>query len=134
LSSCPELDVRYSYEIDTIYKLDAVVLVRERPLLPAVGVQFTTKHDEDKMRRTIDLIRRTRIVTRLLYLESECRLGLHAFDIIRTLVLFTATTKPGQDIVTAVLTKDDQGQFVCPYRDLHCFSMEAVPATVPLAA
>src|SRR5437879_2124350 len=83
LESGTGLDVRYTTEIDTVYKLDAVVIDRNRPLRPAVGIQFTTMHDDDKVRRTIDMIRRTRIVERLLYLESECRLERSAFDMIR---------------------------------------------------
>lgn len=125
LESGPGLDVRYSTEIDTVYKLDAVVIDHDRPLRPPVGVQFTTIHDEDKVRRTIDMVRRTRIVARLLYLESECRLEKAAFQMIRNLVMFVATAKPDKGIVTVVLAKDTQGRFT--FRDLRCFSMEAEP-------
>lgn len=115
--------VRYTKEIDTIYKLDAVVIDRERPLLPAVGLQFTTMHSPDKMQSTIDMIRRTGIVERLLYLEAECRIDEAAFVLIQTLVHYTAETKPAQGIVTAILGKDEQGRFCL--RDLRCYSIEA---------
>jgi hypothetical protein len=127
LESGTGLDVRYSTEIDTVYKLDAVVIDRNKPLRPPVGVQFTTIHDEDKVQRTIDMIRRTRIVSRLLYLESECRLERPAFEMIRNLVMFVATAKPDKGIVTVVLAKDNQGRFT--FRDLRCFSMEAEQAS-----
>jgi len=127
LESGTGLDVRYTTEIDTVYKLDAVVIDRSRPLRPAVGIQFTTMHNEDKVRRTIDMIRRTRIVERLLYLEAECRLDRSAFDMIRNLVMFVATAKSDKGIVTVVLAKDNQGRFT--FRDLQCFSMEAEPAS-----
>lgn len=131
LESGTGLEVRYSTEIDTVYKLDAVVIDRNKPLRPAVGIQFTTMHDEDKVRRTIDMIRRTRIVERLLYLESECRLERSAFDMIRNLVMFVATAKPDKGIVTAVLAKDNQGRFT--FRNLCCFSMEAPALTRAVA-
>jgi hypothetical protein len=115
--------VRYTKEIDTIYKLDAVVIDRRRPLLPAVGLQFTTMHSPEKMRSTIDMIRRTGIVERLLYLEAECRIDEGAFTLIQTLVRYTAETKPSQGIVTAILSKDEHGRFCL--RDIRCHSVEA---------
>lgn len=127
LESGAEFDVRYSTKIDTVYKLDAVVIDRARPLRPAVGIQFTTIHDADKVQGTIDIIRRTRIVERLLYLESECRLEQTAFEMICNLVMFVSTAKPDKGIVTVVLAKDSQGRFT--FRDLRCFSMKADSAS-----
>lgn len=115
--------VRYTKEIDTIYKLDAVVLDRERPLVPAVGLQFTTAHNQEKMQSTIDMVRRTGIVQRLVYLEAECPINEAAFPLIQTLVRHAATAKPAQGIVTAVLSKDERGGFTL--RNVRCYSIEA---------
>lgn len=43
LAELPGLQVVYDASADAIYKLDAVVWCRDKPLLPAVGVQFTLK-------------------------------------------------------------------------------------------
>lgn len=122
------LVVRYSLEADRIYKVDLVVADRERPLLPAVGLQFTTAHNPEKMQSTIDMIRRTRIVERLLYLEAECRIDEAASTLIQTLVRHTAETKPSKGIVTAVLCKDEHGRFCL--RDLRCYGIEPARAAV----
>ena len=123
LEADPDLAVLYSPEADRIYKVDLVVADRRRPLLPVVGLQFTTAHNPEKMQSTIDMIRRTRIVERLLYLEAECRIEQAAFTLIQTLVRHTADTKPSQGIVTAILNKDEHGRFCL--RDLRCYSMES---------
>jgi hypothetical protein len=120
--------VRYTREIDTIYKLDAVVLDRERPLAPAVGLQFTTAHNQEKMQSTIDMVRRTGIVQRFVYLEAECPIEEAAFPLIQTLVRYTATAKPAQGIVTAILTKDERGCFTL--RNVRCYSIEADRPTI----
>jgi hypothetical protein len=122
------LVTKYSPEADRIYKVDLVVVDQQRPLLPAVGLQFTTAHNPEKMQSTIDMIRRTRIVERLLYLEAECRIEEAAFALIQTLVRHTAATKPSQGIVTAVLGRDEHGRFCL--RHLRCFSIEPARAAV----
>lgn len=53
LSADNKLFVHHSDSEDTIYKMDAIVRFRDAPMLPAVGIQFTTKPDVEKMNRTI---------------------------------------------------------------------------------
>ena len=100
------LSVRYSPELDRIHKLDCVVIHRRLPSLPAVGIQFTTKHDPEKKARTIAEYRRHRAVPRLLYLEAECPLSAGAFGIIRKLVYQTARVPRKNKVVSAVLAFD----------------------------
>ena len=101
-----DLDVRHNREIDTIYKLDAVVLDRTNPLLPAVGIQFTTKHDPDKQRRTIAAIRRSCGVPRFLYLEAECPLKASAYPVVQSLVRHTAQMPVDRGVGSAILASD----------------------------
>lgn len=70
-----DLAVCHSSEIDRNYKLDAIVLHRRRPDLPAVGLQFTTKHSTEKQVATLDAVARSSIVVRLLYLETAEPVG-----------------------------------------------------------
>ena len=105
------LEVRYSRELDAIYKLDAVVLDRTNPLLPAVGVQFTTRHDPEKRRSTIAAVRRTRVVPRLLYLEAERPLGPPAYPLLLNLVRHIARLPVDRGIVSAILTRDGNHRY-----------------------
>src|SRR5271165_2072089 len=70
LRSNTNLLVHYKASDDAIYKMDAIVQFRDMPMLPAVGIQFTTRRDLDKLNRTIAAVRRSQIVSRLLYLEA----------------------------------------------------------------
>lgn len=60
LSADPNLHVHHSATEDAIYKMDAIVRFRHAPLLPAVGIQFTTRSDTDKVNRTVATMLRTR--------------------------------------------------------------------------
>jgi hypothetical protein len=103
--------VHHNPEMDAIYKLDAVVRHRDDPMLPAVGIQFTTKHDPDKQALTIAAVRRTRFVTRLIYLEAECPLEGAAFERVRELVRDVAQNKESRGIVCAILYVNEEGRF-----------------------
>jgi hypothetical protein len=103
--------VHHNPEMDSIYKLDAVVRHRDDPMLPAVGIQFTTKHDPDKQALTIAAVRRTRFVTRLIYLEAECPLEESAFEKVRELVRDVAQNKESKGIVCAILYVNEEGCF-----------------------
>jgi len=127
LSADDKLFVHHSDSEDAIYKMDAIVRFRDAPMLPAVGIQFTTKSDTDKMNRTIAAVRRTRIVSRLLYLQAECPLDESVFTAVGDLIRFIAKSPGGQGIVCAVLSTDGQGKYW--FRDLKSFPLEtAVPA------
>ena len=117
-----KLIVHYSSSADAIYKIDAIVRFRNAPMLPAVGIQFTTKADPDKMQRTIAAVRRSRIVSRMLYLEAECPLAEPAFPAIGNLIRFIAESSGEQGIVCAVLTSDGQGKYW--FRDRKSFPVE----------
>ena len=117
-----KLIVHYRPRADAIYKIDAVVRFRDAPMLPVVGIQFTTKSDPDKMHRTIAAVRRSRIVSRMLYLEAECPLAEAAFPAIGNLIRFIAGSSGEQGIVCAVLTSDSQGKYW--FRDLRSFPIE----------
>jgi hypothetical protein len=111
LRSDKRLAVHHSAELDEIYKLDAVVRDLDAPHLPAVGVQFTTKHDTEKEDRTLDAVRRHRVVVRLLYLVAECPLRAQALPMIRDMVRHTARQPSKKALILAVLAVDEQGQF-----------------------
>lgn len=122
LSADHNLHVHHSATEDAIYKMDAIVRFRHAPMLPAVGIQFTTKPDPDKVNRTIAAVRRTRIVSRLLYLEAECPLAGPAFGLISDLIRFRANSSGERGIISAVLTSDGQGKYW--FRDPKCFPLE----------
>jgi hypothetical protein len=122
LSADQKLHVHHDETEDAIYKMDAIVRFRNAPLLPAVGIQFTTKPDLDKVNRTIAVVRRTRIVSRLLYLEAECALNESAFPLIADLIRFLADGPAERGIVCAVLTTDGKSKYW--FRDLKCFPLE----------
>lgn len=105
------LAVHHTEELDEIYKLDAVVRDLDAPHLPAVGVQFTTKHDLEKEERTLDAVRRHRVVVRLLYLIAECPLEDRALPIIRDMVRQTARQPATKALIVAVLATDEKGDF-----------------------
>jgi hypothetical protein len=91
-------------------------------MLPAVGIQFTTKPDIDKMNRTIAAVRRSRIVSRLLYLQAECPLNDSVFTAVGDLIRFIAKSPGSQGIVCAILSTDGQGKYW--FRDLKSFPLE----------
>jgi len=105
LRSTGELDVRYSAELDCIYKLDAVALIKSSPLLPAVGIQFTMRSSSEKQQRAVQVVRKTKIVNRFLYLRSRAPITQDA------LVLLVATMSVSQGIVAAVLATDANGRY-----------------------
>lgn len=124
LSADNKLFVHHSASEDAIYKMDAIVRFRDAPMLPAVGIQFTTKPDIDKMNRTIAAVRRTRIVSRLLYLQAECPLNESVFTAVSDLIRFIAKSPGVQGIMCAILSTDGQGKYW--FRDLKSFPLETV--------
>ena len=111
LRSTGELDVRYSAELDCIYKLDAVALIKSSPLLPAVGIQFTMRSSSEKQQRAVQVVRKTKIVNRFLYLRSRAPITQDAAGILCSLVLLVATMSVSQGIVAAVLATDANGRY-----------------------
>ncbi|HEY6344096.1 MAG TPA: hypothetical protein VIY49_21585 [Bryobacteraceae bacterium] len=95
---------------------------RRPDLWPAVGIQFTTKFDPEKIQRTIAAVRRSRIVSRLLYLQVDGPITEAAFPIIRRLVRLTATFTDDKGFISVVLASDAQGQYgIC---DARAFPVE----------
>lgn len=75
-----EFEVIASADLDYLQKLDCVVRDRLRPELPAVGIQITLKtHDNEKMEATLAALRRTRAVSRAVYLIVEVEVGKAVF-------------------------------------------------------
>lgn len=111
LRSDRRLSVYHDRSLDEIYKLDAVIRFRDQQHLPAVGVQFTTRHDEAKLARTFESVRRNRVVTRFIYLVAEDGLKNSAWGLIHDLVLTTARQPEGKGMVLAVLATDERGGF-----------------------
>jgi hypothetical protein len=71
-----EFEVIASADLDYLQKLDCVVRDRLHPELPAVGIQVTLKtHDKEKMLATLAVLRRTRAVSRAVYLIVETEIG-----------------------------------------------------------
>jgi hypothetical protein len=65
--------------LDFLQKLDCVVRDNAHPELPAVGIQITARaHDREKMMAVLATLRRTRAVSRAMYLviEAELRDGI----------------------------------------------------------
>jgi hypothetical protein len=122
LQADANLLVHYSLTEDAIYKMDAIVRFRDAPMWPAVGIQFTTKFDPEKIQRTIAAVRRSRIVSRLLYLQVDGPLTESAFPIIRRLVRLTATFTDDKGFISVVLASDTQGQY--GIRDAQAFPVE----------
>jgi hypothetical protein len=117
-----KLLVHYNASDDAIYKMDAVVRFREMPKLPAVGIQFTTRPDPEKLNRTIAAVRRSRIVSRLLYLQADCPLHPTVFGAIGDLIRLIAGSPAERGIVYAVLTTDGQNKYW--FRETKCFPLE----------
>lgn len=125
LQANTNLLVQYNARDDAIYKMDAVVQLRNEPMLPAVGIQFTTRQDLEKLNRTIAAVRRSRIVSRLLYLQAECPLHASVFGAIADLIRLIAESPADRGIVHAVLTSDGQGKYW--FREVTSFSFETAP-------
>lgn len=105
------LRVHYSEELDRIYKLDAVALDAQSPGLPAVGIQFSTNPDAEKVARTIAAVRRSCVVQRFLYVEARCSLGEAAYPILIDLVRITARMPAERAVVFAALDRDETTGF-----------------------
>ena len=123
------LMVHYNASDDAIYKMDAVVQFRDKPMLPAVGIQFTTRQDMEKLNRTIAAVRRSRIVSRLLYLQADCPMQASVFGAIADLIRFIAGSPADRGIVYAVLTSDGQDKHW--FREVRCFPFETAPGRLP---
>lgn len=126
LSMDTTLRVDHDQTEDAIYKMDAIVRFLDAPLLPAVGIQFTTKADPDKVKRTIAAVRRSRIVSRLLYLEAEYALTAAVFPMITDLIRVLAGSPADRAIICAVLTGDGHDRYW--FRDLKCHPLETAVA------
>jgi hypothetical protein len=75
-----EFAVIASADLDYLQKLDCVVRDRLHPELPPVGIQVTLRtHDNEKMVATLAVLRRTRAVSRAVYLIVETEIGETAF-------------------------------------------------------
>jgi hypothetical protein len=122
LGSDDKLSVHHNMRDDAIYKMDAIVRFRDEPTLPAVGIQFTTRRDADKLNRTLAVVRRTRIVSRMLYVEAQCPLHESVFGPLTDLLRFIAKSPRERGIVSAVLTTETQSKYW--FRDLKSFPFE----------
>jgi len=111
LKASGEFEVRYSTELDVVYKLDAVALSTRNLRLPPVGIQFTTRRSPQKRQKAMDVVRRTQVVERFLYLHALAPINLEASAILCSLVTLVATLDSSRGIVTAGLATDHQGSF-----------------------
>lgn len=112
LESTEILKVVYDKVLDCEYAIDALVTVRNAPLLLPVGIQFTLKRNCAKKRRAIEIFRRKRIVPRFLYLRSAAPLTNAALDPLMRLILDCAHSDEEHAIASAVLRLDHSGRHV----------------------
>lgn len=74
-------------------------------------------------------MRRTRIVSRLLYLEAECPLAESVFPLIADLIRKLAHNPAERGVIYARLTGDGQGNY--SLREMQCFALDAMTRTEP---
>lgn len=99
------LDVVYSAELDRL-KVDALVSLKANPPLPPVGLQYTRQRSGRKQRKAIEVVRKTRIVSRFLYLSCRLPITERVTTIIHSLLMFVAEANPERGIMAVVLDKD----------------------------
>jgi hypothetical protein len=112
LGTAETLEVLYSEVLDREFAIDAVVTVRDAPLLFPVGVQFTVGKSCAKKRRAIDVFRRTRVVPRFLYLRCRAPLTGAALNLLMGLIVDCARSDEEHCIASAVLRLDGMGRHV----------------------
>lgn len=110
LAELPGLQVVYDASADAIYKLDAVVWCRDKPLLPAVGVQFTLNPDQEKRLCALRAVRRSDVVSRFLYVQlSRCEVDRQAVELVSVLIRRVAELPGMQVMLSAVIERDHSG-------------------------
>lgn len=99
-------NVQASTALDRVHKIDLVVLHRDAPHLPPVGIQFTTRYDPHKRARTVRSVRRDQVVSHLLYLEARCLICEEVLRLVGQLIGYTARRPLSGAVVSAVVWYD----------------------------
>ena len=125
LRSTGAVEVFHTEELDFIYKLDCIARLKDEPLTPSVGIQFTGRHCEVKEKPTIQAMRRGAVVNRFLYLRCQAPLTREAGGMLLALVKLVASAPDSMGIVVATLCLD-HGRHYCltgveglPLHDAH---------------
>jgi hypothetical protein len=114
LAEIPDVQVVYDASADAIYKLDAVVWWRDKPLLPAVGVQFTINPDQEKRLCALRAVHRSGVVSRFLYVQlSRCQVDQEAVELVSVLIRRVAELPGMQVMLSAVVKRNHLGLVIC---------------------